>query len=168
MERSRGGIGSDLKQTKKVAMNGDTTTLSRISKASDLSPSQQLIVMEEATEVPPFGFHFACLEQRLERRLGCKIAQSAIADCLSPYYNLTEWRERYVVTALGDEMEDFPGKGSGNHPPQSPLTEYNLDVAYVEGVGGGAGSSSGRAENETNHWSEGNGEDVNIDDMDDD
>lgn len=43
-----------------------------------------------------------------------------------PYYNLREWQERYVTTALGTEVEDFPGKGSGNHPPLSPLKEFDL------------------------------------------
>lgn len=54
------------------------------------------------------------------------LAQSAINECLIPYYNLREWQERYVMTALGTEVEDFPGKGSGNHPPLSPLKEFDL------------------------------------------
>lgn len=52
--------------------------------------------------------------------------QSAINGCLSPYYNLREWEERYVETLLGAEIEDFPGEGSGNHPPRSPLKEFCL------------------------------------------
>ena len=30
------------------------------------------------------------------------------------------------MTTLGTEMEDFPGKGSGNHPPISPLKEFDM------------------------------------------
>lgn len=52
--------------------------------------------------------------------------QAVIKDCLSPYYNLREWADRYVVTTLGSEVEDFPGQGNGNHPPLSPLNEFYL------------------------------------------
>ncbi|CAM9906211.1 unnamed protein product [Discosporangium mesarthrocarpum] len=128
------------------------------------------MVMEEATEVPPFGFHVAFLEQRLKRRLGFEVSQSAITDCLSPYYNLSEWQDRYVVTGLGDEPDDFPGKGSGNRLPLSPLKGYDIGRKSGPGRSGrgvGAVSSSERAEEDTDAMSEdGDGDDVDVNGMD--
>lgn len=45
----------------------------RIATASELGLAQHLAVLDEATELPPFGFNIAGLEQRLERRLGLEI-----------------------------------------------------------------------------------------------
>lgn len=60
-----------------------------------------------------------------------------------------------MVTSLGADIEDFPGEGSGNHPPRSPLREFYLsddsdseDAAGgggAEGVGGGGARSGGGA-----------------------
>lgn len=47
----------------------------RITEASQLSLSDHMVVLDEATELPPFGFNIAGLEQRLKRRLGLEIAQ---------------------------------------------------------------------------------------------
>lgn len=47
----------------------------RITDVFHLSLPQQLVVLDEATELPPFGFNIAGLEQRLKRRLGLEIAQ---------------------------------------------------------------------------------------------
>ena len=58
--------------------------------------------------------------------LPLSLEQAAINECLSPYYNLREWEERYVVTSLGSDIEDFPGEGNGNRPPRSPLKEFYL------------------------------------------
>lgn len=49
--------------------------------------------------------------------------QSAIKACLSPYYDLAEWEDRYITKSLGVEVEEF---GSANHPPRSPLKEFCL------------------------------------------
>lgn len=51
---------------------GGTT---RITHADCLSLAQQLDVLDAATELPPFGFNIAGLEQRLKRRLGLEISQ---------------------------------------------------------------------------------------------
>lgn len=47
----------------------------RITTAAELSFSETLAVMDEATELPPFGFNIAILEQRLERRLGFEVTK---------------------------------------------------------------------------------------------
>lgn len=47
----------------------------RVTTASELSLAEHLAVLDEATELPPFGFNIAGLEQRLERRLGFGITQ---------------------------------------------------------------------------------------------
>lgn len=47
----------------------------RITDAFNLSLPQQLVILDEATELPPFGFNIAGLEQRLKRRLGLEIGQ---------------------------------------------------------------------------------------------
>lgn len=51
------------------------------------------------------------------------------------------------MTALGTEVEDFPGKGSGNHPPLSPLEEFDLrsDADNSEDMEGQGGGKSGLA-----------------------
>lgn len=55
----------------------------RVTKASDLTLEEQLAVLNEATELPPFGFNIAGLEQRLERRLGFEITQVRVENsCL--------------------------------------------------------------------------------------
>lgn len=51
---------------------GGTT---RITDASCLSLKQTLEVLDEATELPPFGLNLPGLEQRLKRRLGLEISQ---------------------------------------------------------------------------------------------
>lgn len=51
---------------------GGTT---RITDASCLTLQQHLDVLDEATELPPFGLNIAGLEQRLKRRLGLEISQ---------------------------------------------------------------------------------------------
>lgn len=45
----------------------------RIATAAELGLAEHLAVLDEATELPPFGFNIAGLEQRLERRLGLEI-----------------------------------------------------------------------------------------------
>lgn len=45
----------------------------RIVTAAELGLAEHLAVLDEATELPPFGFNIAGLEQRLERRLGLEI-----------------------------------------------------------------------------------------------
>lgn len=45
----------------------------RIAMAAELGLAEHLAVLDEATELPPFGFNIAGLEQRLERRLGLEI-----------------------------------------------------------------------------------------------
>lgn len=70
--------------------------------------------------------------------------KAAIIGCVSPYYNLQEWGDRYVITVLGPEMEDFPGKGNGNHPPRSPLKEYFVSSDEEEDQEDGEGSDEGR------------------------
>lgn len=47
----------------------------RPTKANELSLAEHLAVLDEATELPPFGFNIAGLERRLERRLGFAITQ---------------------------------------------------------------------------------------------
>lgn len=47
----------------------------RITTASALSFSETFAVLDEATELPPFGFNIAILEQRLERRLGFEVTK---------------------------------------------------------------------------------------------
>lgn len=49
-----------------------------VTKAADLSLDQQLAVLDEATELPPFGFNLQGLEKRLQRRLGFKITQVGV------------------------------------------------------------------------------------------
>lgn len=49
--------------------------------------------------------------------------QSAIRACLSPYYDLAEWEDRYITKSLGVEVQEF---GSADHPPRSPLKEFSL------------------------------------------
>lgn len=46
-----------------------------VTTASELSLAEHLAVLDEATELPPFGFNIAGLEQRLGRRLGFDINQ---------------------------------------------------------------------------------------------
>lgn len=53
----------------------------QVTDASDLTLEQQLAVLDEATELPPFGFNIAGLEQRLERRLGFEITQVVFSNC---------------------------------------------------------------------------------------
>lgn len=56
----------------------------RITTASELGLAQHLAVLDEATELPPFGFNIAGLEQRLERRLGLEITpvRCGVVFCL--------------------------------------------------------------------------------------
>lgn len=54
---------------------GSGTKKRRVTDASELPPAAKMAVLDEATELPPFGFNVAVLEQRLKRRLGLEIAQ---------------------------------------------------------------------------------------------
>lgn len=54
---------------------GSGTKKRRITDAFELPPAAKMAVLDEATELPPFGFNIAVLEQRLKRRLGLEIAQ---------------------------------------------------------------------------------------------
>lgn len=47
----------------------------RITDALCLSLAQQLVILDESTELPPFGMCMAGLQQRLKRRLGLEIAE---------------------------------------------------------------------------------------------
>lgn len=49
-----------------------------VTNAADLTLNQQLAVLDEATELPPFGFNIAGLEKRLQRRLGFEITQVSL------------------------------------------------------------------------------------------
>ncbi|CAN0483657.1 unnamed protein product, partial [Ectocarpus sp. 12 AP-2014] len=123
---------------------GSGTKKRRVIDACELPPAAKMAVLDEATELPPFGFNIAVLEQRLKRRLGLEIAQSAINACLSPYYNLREWEDRYVVTSLGSEVQEF---GSASHPPRFPLEVFLLctddEQEADDGGSGGSGGSGG-------------------------
>lgn len=56
-----------------------------VTNASDLTLEQQLAVLDEATELPPFGFNIAGLEKRLQRRLGFEITQVNVLAVLVMY-----------------------------------------------------------------------------------
>lgn len=89
----------------------------RVTQASELSLAEHLAVLDEATELPPFGFNIAGLEQRLERRLGFEISQVWLA-CLSRVYllhsssgslclrledfNLAQQSQHRVVSNIGE------------------------------------------------------------------
>lgn len=77
--------------------------------------------------------------------------QAAINECLSPYYNLREWEERYVVTSLGEDIEDFPGEGSGNRPPRSPLKEFCLFSDDEDDNADDGGDSSDKKDDQEDH-----------------
>ena len=47
----------------------------RITTAAELSLPETLAVMDEATELPPFGFNIGILEQRLKQRLGFEVTK---------------------------------------------------------------------------------------------
>lgn len=55
----------------------------RVTRAADLSLAEHLAVLDESTELPPFGFNIAGLEQRLERRLGFEVSLVSLGGTLS-------------------------------------------------------------------------------------
>lgn len=62
-------------QPNSTAKSTPLASRKRITTAAGLSFSETLAVMDEATELPPFGFNIAILEQRLERRLGFEVTK---------------------------------------------------------------------------------------------
>jgi hypothetical protein len=63
---------------------------------AELSADTQLAVLEEIAELPPFGFHLEALLNRLEARLQLAITVEQLQQFLDRYYDLNEWRERFV------------------------------------------------------------------------
>lgn len=52
-----------------------TAGTTRITDAQCLSLAQQLVVLDESTELPPFGMCMVGLQERLKRRLGLEISE---------------------------------------------------------------------------------------------
>lgn len=72
----KGPIGRDITGDEQA----NASPRKRVTKASDLTLEEQLAVLNEATELPPFGFNIAGLEQRLERRLGFEVTQVRVEN----------------------------------------------------------------------------------------
>lgn len=72
-------LNTPLKQNQEAsaasADSGSSAAARVLTNAADLTLDQQLAVLDEATELPPFGFNIAGLERRLQRRLGFEITQ---------------------------------------------------------------------------------------------
>ena len=58
-----------------AGQNGVVCGTARITDAQCLSLAQQLVLLDEATELPPFGMCMSGLQQRLKQRLGIEIAE---------------------------------------------------------------------------------------------
>jgi hypothetical protein len=63
---------------------------------AELSAETQLAILEEIAELPPFYFHREALLNRLEARLHLTITVEQLQHFLDRYYDLNEWRERFV------------------------------------------------------------------------
>lgn len=69
-----------------------------VTKASQLTLAENLAVLAEATELPPFGFNIAGLAKRLKRRLGFEIAQ--VCDFALLVFASSDPRSRFWETPL--------------------------------------------------------------------
>jgi hypothetical protein len=103
---SRGYMTSVLKAVTSASLNKASMPSSSHKKKAapqsvkqdiaELSAETQLAVLEEIAELPPFGFHLEALLNRLEARLQLAITVEQLQQFLGRYYDLNEWRERFV------------------------------------------------------------------------
>lgn len=85
----------------------------RITDAGQLSLSDHMVVLDEAIELPPFGFNVAGLEQRLKRRLGLEIAQVGPREIRRRHWRATN----FILKKYRDPININPPL----HPPGSSI-----------------------------------------------